>query len=163
MKFKIKTFYNKYRDYVLFNKNILISGIFAFFGGALFTQFYSTIDQNNLVNSITTLLFEYGIYIPLFGVLFYFDNKNQYILSTGKKNYKKIYGDIKKLIAAFSISEIIFSISKIIIHFQLLQIGVVEPFQASMIGSIGAWIIFLVCINLTIKAVKLFHSKDKPN
>jgi hypothetical protein len=153
-----REFYQKYRNYILLNKNILLSGIFAFFGGAIFTQLYAQYDNNNLANSIVTLSVEYAIYIPLFALLFYLDNKNRYIDPlTGKKHKDRIKRDIKKLVAAFSVSELIFSFSKIAIHYQLLQLYVVEPYQASMIGSLIAWAIFLVSINLSIKAVKLFR------
>jgi hypothetical protein len=154
----VREFYQKYRNYILLNKNILLSGIFAFFGGAIFTQLYAQYDNNNLANSIVTLSAEYAIYIPLFALLFYLDNKNRYIDPlTGKKLKDRVKRDIKKLVAAFSISELIFSFSKIAIHYQLLQLYMVEPYQASMIGSLVAWTIFLASINLSIKAVKLFR------
>ena len=153
-----KRFYQHYRDYILLNKNILVSGVFAFFGGALFTQLYAQYDNNNLSNSIVTLSVEYAIYIPLFALLFYMDNRNRYVDPlTGRKDKKRIKSDIKKLIAAFSVSELIFSFSKIAIHYELLQSSMVEPYQASMIGSVIAWAIFLVSINLSVKAVKLFR------
>jgi hypothetical protein len=153
-----KRFYQHYRDYILLNKNILVSGVFAFFGGALFTQLYAQYDNNNLSNSIVTLSVEYAIYIPLFALLFYMDNRNRYVDPlTGRKDKKRIKSDIKKLIAAFSVSELIFSFSKIAIHYELLQTSIVEPYQASMIGSLTAWAIFLVSINLSVKAVKLFR------
>lgn len=152
-----REFYQKYRNYILLNKNILLSGIFAFFGGAIFTQLYAQYDNNNLINSIVTLSVEYAIYIPLFALLFYLDNKNRYDQLTGKKLKDRIKCDIKKLVTAFSVSELIFSFSKIAIHYQLLQLYTVEPYEASMIGSLIAWTIFLVSINLSIKAVKLFR------
>ena len=152
--------YNKYKDYVLFNKNIIISGFFAFFAGALFTQFYSELSSDRLSNSIVTLIFEYCIYIPIFSYLFYLDNKIRYYRSeTGKKNYDGIKTDIKKLITAFAISETIYSVSKVVLHYQLLILGFIEPYQTSMIASIIAWIIFLLVINLSVKAVHLFKSK----
>lgn len=149
-------FFSKYKNYILFNRNLIISGIVAFFAGAIFTQLYSEYDLNNFRNSFITLTIEYGVYIPLFAMLYYIDNKNKYLDNlTNKKNYSLIKQDIKKLLTAFSISEIVFSISKILIHYQLLQISV-EPYKASMVGSICAWIIFFVVINYSIKTVKLF-------
>jgi hypothetical protein len=153
-------FSNKYKNYLLFNKNLIISGILAFFAGAIFTQLYSEYDLNNLRNSFITLTIEYGVYIPLFVMLYYIDNKDKYIDKlTNKKNYSLIKQDIKKLLTAFSISEIVFSISKILIHYELLQLSI-EPYKASMVGSICAWIIFFVVINYSIKTVKLFTKKD---
>ena len=157
---EIGRFYRKYQEYILFNKNIIISGIFSFFGGALFTQVYSQYTNNNFSNSLVTLSIEYGIYIPLFVLFFYIDNRKKYIeKSTGKKDYGKIKNDVKKILAAFSISEVIYSCTKITIQYELLQSHRMEPYQASMIGSLLAWIIFLISINLSLKAVKLFRSK----
>jgi hypothetical protein len=155
-----KEFYNKYKNYILFNKNIIIAGTAALIAGTFFTEFYAQQTKNNFLNSIATLTVEYAVYIPLFALFFYFDNKSRYIdPSTGKKNYENIKNDIIKLIAIFSISEIIFAVSKVSIHFHLMQLSF-EPYQASMIGSFTAWLIFLVVINVGAKIVKLFKSSS---
>ena len=151
-----RRFYNKYRNYILFNKSIIISGTFAFFVGTFFTQFYAQYEKNNFLNSIVTLSVEYAVYIPLFGAFYYLDNKEKYVdLESGKKNYENIKRDIVKLFAIFSISEVIFSVSKISIHYHLMEISI-EPYQASMIGSLTAWFIFLVAINFGARMIKLF-------
>jgi hypothetical protein len=140
---------------------MIISGIFAFIVGTFFTQFYAQYEKNNFVNSIVTLSVEYAVYIPLFGFLYYLDNKEKYVdRISGKKNYAIIKNDILKLFAIFSISEIIFSVSKVSIHFELMQISF-EPYHASMIASFTAWFIFLVIINFGAKIVKLFKSGNK--
>jgi hypothetical protein len=155
-----KEFYRKYKNYILFNKNIIIAGIAALIVGTFFTQFYSQQNKNNFLNSIVTLSVEYAVYIPLFALFFYFDNKRRYIDPTsGKKNYKNIKSDIIKLFAIFSLSEIIFAVSKVSIHFQLMQISF-EPYQASMIGSFTAWFIFLMIINFGANVVKLFKNSN---
>lgn len=151
-----KTFYNKYKNYILFNKNIFIAGTAALIVGIFFTQLFAQHNENNLLNSISTLGVEYAVYIPIFSLLFCIDNKNRYIEpSTGRKNYQNIKNDLIKLVTIFSISEIIFSISKVSIHFQLMQISF-EPYQATVIGSFIAWFIFLVIINFGAKITNLF-------
>ena len=151
-----KGFYNKYRNYILLNKSIIVAGIAALIVGAIFTEFYSKYEKNNFFNSIVTLTVEYSIYIPILAFYFYHDNKNKYIDPvTGLRDKAVIKNDIIKLFTIFSVSEIIYSVSKVSIHYQLMQISF-EPYQASMIGSIAAWIIFLVLINLGAKFVRLF-------
>jgi len=155
---RTKRFYNKYRNYILFNKNIIVSGTLAFFAGGLFTQLYAKYDNNDLSNSIATLTVEYCVYIPVFALLFYIDNKKYYIdPTTGEKKYSRIKSDIKKLLAAFLVSEIIYSLVKLFIHFELLQ-RYVEPYQASMIAALVAWTVFLVIINVGVKVVRLFRN-----
>lgn len=154
-----RKFYNKYKDYILFNKNIIIAGTAALMVGIFFTQSFAQHTENNLLNSIATLTVEYAIYIPLFALFFYFDNKSRYVDPlSGKKNYANIKNDIIKLFAIFSVSEIIFAVSKVSIHFQLMQISF-EPYQATVIASFTAWFIFLAVINLGAKIVKLFKSQ----
>jgi hypothetical protein len=151
-----KGFYNKYRNYILLNKSIIIAGIAALIGGTIFTEFYSKYVNNNFFNSIVTLTVEYSIYIPIFVLFFYHDNKNKYVDPvTGERNKAFIKNDIIKLFTIFSISEVIYAVSKVSIHFQLMQISF-EPYQASMIGAISAWIIFLFLINMGAKFVSLF-------
>ena len=114
-----------------------------------------------MVNSIVALAIEYCVYFPLFGILYYIDNRNRYTdSSTGKKNFEVIKSDIKKLFTAFSISEIVYSISKISFTFQFLQLGTL-PYQASMLGSIIASTLSIVLINIVIiRVVKLFRTKS---
>ena len=145
----------KYRKVVLFNKNLLISGIVSFVAGALATQIYALFDSNNMSNVLITLTIGYCVYIPLFAFLFYRDNRSRYINPlTGKKNSKKIRDDLRKLFGAFSVSEAIFIITKLYIHYSLLQ-SHVQPYQALTIAELTAWGIFLVSINTGIKVVKL--------
>jgi hypothetical protein len=152
------SFYNKYRNIILFNKSLLISGIVSFLVGASFTQIYAHYDRNNIVNSLVTSVVGYGVYIPLFAFLYYRDNKTKYIDPlTGKKLSNKIKDDIKKLFTAFSISETIFILSKTYIHYSLLASSV-EPYQAYTFAEFISWIVYLISINVGTKAVKLFEN-----
>ena len=83
-----KKFYNRYKDYILLNKNIILAGTAALVVGVFFTELYSEYNENNFLNSIVTLIVEYAIYIPLFAIFYYFDNKGRYVDAlSGKKNY----------------------------------------------------------------------------
>jgi hypothetical protein len=161
---KYNDLYQKYKSTILFNKNLILSGIAAFFAGAIFSQLYAEqglANNNNFWNALSTLSVEYGVYIPLFAMLFYLDNKNRYIHPiTGRKDFAQIKIDIMKLFAAFSISELIYSVCKISAQYYLLQRNV-EPYQASMLAAILAWLVFLVCINTSIKVVNLFKKSSK--
>jgi hypothetical protein len=88
-----KNFYNKYKNYILFSKNIIIAGAAAFVVGIFFTQLYAQHSNNNFLNSIFTLAVEYAKYIPIFGLFFYFDNKSRYVDSSSAK--KKIMQILK--------------------------------------------------------------------
>jgi cytochrome bd-type quinol oxidase subunit 2 len=156
-------FWRRYGDAIRFNRNIIISGIGSFFAGALVSQFYSGYDsENSLANSAVTLAAEYGVYIPAFALLFYMGNRRRYIdLKTGRRNSRAIRDDVKKLLAAFSVSEVIYSVAKFGSQYQLLQSGT-KAYQASMIASAVAWAVFLVAVNAMARATRLFGQKQPP-
>jgi len=146
----------KYRKVILFNKNLLISGIVSFLAGSLATQSYALFDRNNMSNAIITLTIGYCVYIPIFAFLFYRDNKSRYMDPlTGKKNSKNIREDIMKLFGTFTVSEVIYIAIKLYIHYSLLQLHV-QPYQALAIAELTAWGVFLISINTDIKVAKLF-------
>jgi hypothetical protein len=152
--------YSKYKDLILLNKNIIVAGICAFVSAAFVTQFYYTqYNESHIATSIVALISEYSVYIPIFGLLFYRDNRYRYINPlTGKKDFKTIKTDIKKLLTAFSISEVAYSLSKISVTYQFLQIGLM-PYQASVFGSIAASAVSILLINFMItRVVKLFRT-----
>lgn len=148
-------FFSKYRDYIRLNKNITVAGTAAFFASALVAQFYALYDTNSISNSMLALVTEYGIYVPLFAYLFYRNNRHKYLNESGKRDSTKLRDDVKKLFAAFSVSEIIYSVARVYVHYEFLQDGM-EPYQASMIASLVAWGVFFVSINASVKLVKLF-------
>ena len=145
----------KYKRVILFNKDLLISGIVSFLVGTVTTQVYKTIDNNNVSNSVITLIVGYCVYIPLFSFLFYTDNKSRYIDPvTKRRNDKNIKDDIPKLFGTFSISEVVFIVTKLYIHYSLLSLNY-QPYVAITIAELTAWVVFLVLINVSIKLVKL--------
>lgn len=150
-------FFKRYRQAILFNKNLLISGTGGFFASAYISQVHLEHYADKLTNSILALVMEYAVYIPLFALLFYIDNRSKYTDPvTGKRNSKAIRDDVKKLFATFSVAEIIFSITRFAWQYQLLQVGI-QAYQASMIGSMIAWVAFFIVINLMAKLVRLFR------
>jgi len=122
-------------------------------------MYYIYYNNDHFANSIVALSTQYSVYIPLFALLFYIDSRHRYTDPiTGKKDFKIIKRDIKKLFTAFSISEIAFSFSNLSFTYEFLQLGAL-PYQASMLGSLSASIISFVLINFVIiKVVKLFRT-----
>jgi hypothetical protein len=160
---RIGRFFNKYKGVLLFNKNLIISGAGGLFTSAYVSQLYSEFDNNDFANSVVALATEYAVYLPVFSILFYVDNRQKYVdLATGKKNSKQIRDDIKKLFAAFTVSEVIYSITRVATQYVLLlQQLKVEPYEASMVSSLTAWGIFLVTINVMAKLTRLFKTSSR--
>ena len=150
-------FFRRYRDAIMFNRNLIIAGAGGFFASAYVSQLYAEAGSSDFANSAAALAVEYAIYIPVFATLFYIDNRKKYVdPATGRRDSRRILQDIKKLFAAFSVSEVIFSITRIAAQYGLLQAGS-QPYEASMASSLLAWGVFFVAINSMAKLVKLFR------
>jgi hypothetical protein len=153
-----RTFFKIYRDAILFNRNLISAGAGGFIVSALISQlYYSQYDSGDFATSVMALATEYAVYIPLFALLFYVDNRHKYLdPATGKRDGMRIRQDIKKLFAAFSVSEVIFAVTRFLTQYELLLQARLEPYEASMASSLIAWAMFFVAINLMAKAVRLF-------
>jgi len=152
-------FFSRYRDAILFNRNLIISGAGAFFASASMSQLYAQYDSNDLANSAVALAVEYSVYIPAFTTLFYIDNRSKYVdPATGRRDSRRVMQDVRKLFAAFSISEVTYSVTKVLMQYVLLQAGG-QPYEASMASSLIAWGVFFVTINSMAKLVRLFKGR----
>jgi hypothetical protein len=75
---------NQLKAYLLFNRNILIGFVGAFLVGAVSSQAIARFTSP-LVNSLISIVAELGVFLTIFGVLFYFDNKDKFIDEQGKR------------------------------------------------------------------------------
>ena len=71
-------FYEKYKETILMNKNLLIAGIFGFLVSAAIAEIYAIYSPSNLLTSTITVLVGFIIYKISFIVLFHIDNKRKY-------------------------------------------------------------------------------------
>jgi hypothetical protein len=154
------SFIDKYRSVILFNKNLIIAATCGFFASTAISQIYSFYDASKLYDSIIALATDYAVYLPVFGFLFYRDNRQKYINASGQRNNKQLKEDLKKLLAAFSVSEVIYAIARVSTQYQLLISYQISPYEASMLGELISWAVFFLSINLMTKVVRLFRSNN---
>ena len=122
------------KAYLLFNRNILIGFTGAFLVGAASSQAIARITSQ-LVNSLISIVAELGVFLTIFGVLFYYDNKDKFIDEGGsRKESGKIKWVLLKLASTLSVAEIEYNTVKPAIHFWLLNLDY-QPFVASTIAS----------------------------
>jgi hypothetical protein len=152
-------FFKKYRDILLLNRSIAISGLISFVIGMYFTELYSKYagHESSIENSIYTLVIGYASYLPIFAYLFYRNNKNRYVdPNNGTINSNKLLLDVRKLFTAFSASECVFIVTKTYIHFYQLELGYLQAYQAYFVAEVVAWSVYFVSMNTILKAVKLY-------
>src|SRR5919106_1433163 len=146
---------NRLKDYLLLNRNILIGFVGAFLTGAVSSQAIARFTSP-LINSLVSLVAELGVFLAIFGVLFYFDNKDKFV---DKQENRRESGKVKwvllKLASTLSIAEIEYNTVKPAIHFWLLTVDY-PPFLASTIASFITIIGYLAVADSMAYLTRLF-------
>lgn len=163
MKKFVEECFQRYREILLLNKSIAVSGFVSFVIGMCFTQLYakSVGGGSSIENSIYTLVIGYASYIPMFAYLFYRDNRARYMEPTsGSVNTKKLLRDVRKLFMALSVSEIVFIVIKTYFHYYQLELGYLEAYQAYFIAELVAWGAYFIAMNTILKAVEMYGKNE---
>jgi hypothetical protein len=143
------------KAYLLFNRNILIGFVGAFLVGALSSQAIARFTSP-LINSVISIVAELGVFLTIFGVLFYFDNKDKFVDEHGKrKESGKVKWVLIKLASTLSVAEIEYNTVKPAIHFWLL-VSDYQPFIASTIASFIAILGYLAVADSMAYLTRLF-------
>ncbi len=152
-----KQFYAKYRELILFNKNIIVAAIAAIITDAIVVQYAAQSITNNVLVSTYSIITDIGVYLIAFAGLFYIDNRKKYIDTvTGKRDSNRFRQDAKKIVTALGVSEVVYMIGKFTSIYLLLQSNVALPYQVAMLSTLLAGGFSTVTANLMIKAQKLF-------
>lgn len=140
---------------------MIISGAAGFFISAVAAEVYSTYTQDDLVNSVATVLTGLAASSVVFAILFHMDNKYMYIdKSTGRIDFKNLKQVLKKLMAAGLVFEIVNNSSRFIILYQLFTMDA-DPSDASMLSSLAASGLSYLSINLMLRRSGLFQTGNK--
>ncbi|MGI9012245.1 MAG: hypothetical protein ACR2F1_13810 [Nitrososphaeraceae archaeon] len=146
---------SRLKDYLLFNRNILIGFVGAFLTSAGTSQVIAKITSP-IINSLISIAVETSIFLAIFGILFYWENKNKFVDEQGKrKESAKVKWVILKLVSTLSIAEIEYNTVKPAIHFWLLSLDY-QPFIASAIASFISIIGYLVVADSMAYFTRLF-------
>jgi hypothetical protein len=125
---------SRVKAYLLSNRNIIIGFADAFLVGAISSQAIAKFTSP-LVNSLISIVAELGVFLTIFGVLFYIDNKDKFIDEKGSRiESGKVKWVLLKLASTLSVAEIEYNTVKPAIHYWLLNLDY-QPFIASTIAS----------------------------
>jgi hypothetical protein len=157
----LTNFYQKYRETIIMNRNLLIAGIFGFIASVVIAELYALYSPSDVLTSTITVLVGFIIYKISFIVLFHIDTKRKYTNKvTSQINFVILKQIIKKMIFAWSIFDIVNNLSRWIILYELLLWGF-GPFEAVIITSIAATSLSYVSINIISRRNKIFSSLKK--
>ena len=154
MQQSFKQFYGKYRG--LFNKNIIVAAVAAIITDAIVVQYAAQSISNDILVSIFSIITDTGVYFAVFACLFYIDNRKKYIDTvTGKRDSNRFKQDVKKIVTALGVSEVVYMIGKFTSIYLLLQANIAPPYQVAILSTLLAGVFSTVTANLMIKAQKL--------
>ena len=157
LQYTFKQFYTRYRELILFNKNIIVAAVAAIITDALVVQYAAQSINNDILVSIFSIITDTGVYLAAFAGLFYIDNRKKYIDTvTGKRDSNRFKQDAKKIVTALGVSEVVYMIGKFTSIYLLLQSNVAPPYQVAMLSTLLAGGFSTVTANLMIKTQKLF-------
>jgi hypothetical protein len=72
-------FYIKYRELILFDRNIIIAAITSIIADAIVVNYAVQITNNIIVVSMVSMITDSGVHLATFAVMFLIDNKTKYI------------------------------------------------------------------------------------
>ncbi len=152
-----KQFYAKYRELILFNKNIIVAAVAAIIIDAIVVQYAAQSITNEVLVSIFSIITGTGVYLTAFSGLFYNDNRKKYVdMITGRRDSNRFKQDAKKIVTALGVSEVIYMIGKFTSIYLLLQTNIAPPYQIAVLSTLLAGGFSTATANLIIKAQKLF-------
>jgi hypothetical protein len=150
-------FYLKYRELILFNRNIIIAAVTSIIADAVVVNYAVQITSNSIVVSLVSMITDSGVYLATFAAMFLIDNKSKYIDSTtGKKDSTRFRRDVKKIITALGVSELVYMVVKFTSIYILLQSNIAPAYQIAVISTLLAWIVYIITANAMVKWQKLF-------
>ena len=156
---RLGQFYANYREVILFNKNIIIAAIASIIADAIVVQYaFDSITSNNIIVSVLSIITDTGVYLATFAAMFLIDNRNRYAgAATGKKDSARFKRDVKKLVAALGVSEVVYIAAKFASIYVLLQSSVAPPYQVAMLTTLLAWIFYVITANMMMRWQRLFR------
>ena len=147
----------QYKEYLALNKNIFFAFLTSVTISAIASQIFSI--QAEYVNSSATLAVDLSVYYGAFSGFFYIDNRKKYLLESGKLDGSRLKTDLLKIIASLGLSEIIYVICRWLIQYYLLTNNYQAYLSSAMAQSIS-FVIYLVCVNLIARSVRLYKDKN---
>ncbi|MBI1829520.1 MAG: hypothetical protein HY222_04930 [Thaumarchaeota archaeon] len=144
---------SKYKEYLALNKNLFIAFVAAEIIAAITSQILS--KSVSYLNTSITMGAEYSVYFSLFGLLYSIDNRKKYKIESGQTDWHRLRKDVIKIITSLGIGEIVYTVLR---WFSLdyLLIQSYQPYLSSIVSASVSFAIYLLVVNLTVKATRLY-------
>ena len=155
----LRKFYNRYRNTISLNKDLVLSGIVGFIVSLMAAYFFTEYSTNDFAISALTVIAGFISAKIVFVILFHLDNRKSYTTRlTGKLNLPVLKQIVAKMIFADSVFDIINNVARFFILLELLRIDY-PALQATTIAALISSILAYLAINLLVRRLHVFGSK----
>lgn len=150
-------YYTKYKNQILFNKNIIISSAITGIINAILVKHISDLFYRDpIILSFVSVTADFVIYNIFFLILYFlFDNRKRYFSSAYSKNKSKAKTAALRLVTTLGISEISYLSTKFLSSYILLDTMNIEVSTVSLITTVVAWVVYIITVNLLAKKQNL--------
>ena len=155
----LRKFYNRYRNTISLNKDLVLSGIVGFIVSLVVAYVFTEYSTNDFAISALTVIAGFVSAKIVFVILFHLDNRKSYTTRlTGKLNLPVLKQIVAKMIFADSVFDIINNVARFFILLELLRIDY-PALQATTIAALISSILAYLAINLLVRRLHVFGSK----
>ncbi len=144
---------SKYKEYLALNKNLFFAFVAAEIIAAITSELLS--QSVSYLNTSITMVAEYSVYFSFFGLLYSLDNRKEYKLENGEIDWPRLRKDLIKIMTSLGVGEIVYTVLR---WFSLdyLLVQSYQPYLSSIMSAVVSFAIYLIVVNLTVKATKLY-------
>ena len=147
------------RDYIRVNISMFVAFAVAFPASAAAAFVFS--DMPPHLNATYATIIDYVAYLGAFGFMFYVTNRHRYKLSVDKNNAttaprSTLRSDLKKIVASLGIGEVVYGVVRWVMQYYLLEVWQYEPHVSSVVAQSIAVVVYVIVMNFSIKATKLY-------
>ncbi len=105
-----KKYFHKNKQYILLNRSIFTGIIAAVLISALSSHIMRDLEYH--LNISYTIAISYITHYTVFGLLYYHDNKKEYLLEDGILDTKKLGKNILKIIFSVGVAEVVYVVTR---------------------------------------------------
>ena len=153
------SFYIKYKNLIIFNKNIILASVIAGILNIIIVQYASILfHDNDLGLAVVSVVLDFAIYNSIFFVLYFLiDNRKMYFdASYNNRNKHSFRTDALKIITTLGVAEVAYLSTKFLSSYLFFTSVDIEPSQVSVITTVIAWILYVTVANLLIRKQNIF-------
>jgi hypothetical protein len=156
---RVKEKYQKYRDWINYNKDLLVGDLFAIPGEASSAQLMSLAVSNPIAISIGAVTGEYLSYTAGYALSSFLGNRSYYWDSERKRIRGEFLKDIVKFSAASIVPDVAYYFGTAALLSFFINKGM-EPYQASLVSYIPISVAYYTLMNVVGHKIGIIK-KDK--